>query len=132
MFISFQLFWTSYKQEDGVIYKEFHMTMTYGNIFTGCWLHSSVGKVQPWSVGSGCLFCRRAEVLCKNTDSKHFVLNKTINSVCFFFIRFAIGDYRDHFCLQSVSKCLHYPIVLEDLTAEVVSFQVVINEWIIK
>lgn len=34
--------------------------------------------------------------------------------------RFAIGDYRDHFCLQSVSKCLHYPIVLEDLTAEVV------------
>ncbi|XP_078384438.1 glutaminase kidney isoform, mitochondrial-like isoform X2 [Oculina patagonica] len=34
--------------------------------------------------------------------------------------RFAIGDYKDHFCLQSVSKCLHYPIVLEDLTAEVV------------
>ena len=37
------------------------------------------------------------------------------------FIRFAIGDYKEHFCLQSVSKCLHYPIVLEDLTAEVVS-----------
>jgi len=34
--------------------------------------------------------------------------------------RFAIGDYKDHFCLQSVSKCIHYPIVLEDLSAEVV------------
>lgn len=32
--------------------------------------------------------------------------------------RFAIGDYKDHFCLQSVSKCLHYPIVLEDLTTK--------------
>lgn len=48
------------------------------------------------------------------------LLNKN-NWLCFFFLRFAIGDYRDHFCLQSVSKCLHYPIVLEDLTAEVVS-----------
>ena len=37
------------------------------------------------------------------------------------FIRFSIGDDKEHFCLQSVSKCLHYPIVLEDLTAEVVS-----------
>lgn len=34
--------------------------------------------------------------------------------------RFSIGDDKEHFCLQSVSKCLHYPIVLEDLTAEVV------------
>lgn len=34
--------------------------------------------------------------------------------------RFSIGDDKVHFCLQSVSKCLHYPIVLEDLTAEVV------------
>lgn len=34
--------------------------------------------------------------------------------------RFAIGDFQEHFCLQSVSKCLHYPIVLEDLTAEMV------------
>ncbi|XP_067047898.1 glutaminase kidney isoform, mitochondrial-like isoform X1 [Acropora muricata] len=34
--------------------------------------------------------------------------------------RFAIGDYQEHFCLQSISKCLHYPIVLEDLSAETV------------
>ena len=50
----------------------------------------------------------------------------SIINMSFFFLRFAIGDYRDHFCLQSVSKCLHYPIVLEDLTAEVVSYQIIV------
>ena len=46
--------------------------------------------------------------------------------LCFSLLRFAVGDYSDHFCLQSVSKCLHYPIVLEDLTADVVSNQIVV------
>ena len=49
------------------------------------------------------------------------IIDKYIYIDLLSFIRFSIGDDKEHFCLQSVSKCLHYPIVLEDLTAEVVS-----------
>ena len=64
--------------------------------------------------------------VCCSQLNNPFVKFYWLQNITFFF-RFAIGDFQEHFCLQSVSKCLHYPIVLEDLTAEMVCIDNVLD-----